>query len=78
MFLKRGVFMLLFGASLFFLSPLPQVSHPFSDGSPTVQSTWCHKQVLFGTISNVFAAFIGNKTEISVEILIVVDNKIRE
>ena len=41
-----------------------------------VQSTWCHKQVLFGMISNVFAAFIGNKTEISVEILIVVDNKI--
>ena len=36
------------------------------------------KRVLFGTISSVFAAFIGNKTEIEVEILIVVDNKIRE
>ena len=61
--------------SIFFPLVL-QVSHPFSDGSPTVQSTWCHKQVLFGTISNVFAAFIGNKTEILVEILIVVVNKI--
>ena len=78
MFLKIGVFMLPLVPVWYFLSPVLQVSHPFSDGSPTVQSTWCHKQVLFGTISNVFAAFIGNKTEISVEILIVVDNKIRE
>ena len=41
-----------------------------------VQSAWCHKQVLFGTISNLFCSFYGNKTEISVEMLIVVGNKI--
>ena len=42
----------------------------------TVQSAWCHKQVLFGTISSVFAAFIGNKTDIEVEMLIVVIAKL--
>ena len=54
----RGIFVAVWPPVLF-LSPVPQVSHPF----PTVAhpSTLCHKQVLFGTISNLFAAFMGIK-----------------
>ena len=58
--LVRGVY----SHPLLFLSPVLQVSHPFPMvGHPYSQLDVTNK-VLFGTISNVFAVFIGNKTEI--------------
>ena len=61
MFLKIGVDMLLFDESLLFLSPVLQVSHPFPMVGHPYSQLGVTNKVLFGTISNVFAAFIGNK-----------------
>ena len=77
MFLKIGVFMLLFGASLFFLSPVLQVSHPFPMVAlPYSQLGVTNKCCLGRFLTSL--QLLWNKTEISVETLIVVDNKIRE
>ena len=76
MFLKIGVFMLpLVPVSIFFPLYYRLVTLfrrlPIRTVNLVSQNKCC-----FGTISNVFAAFIEIKTEIEVEILIVVITKI--
>ena len=76
MFLKIGVFMLPFGASLYFLSPVLQVSHPFPTVAHPYSQLGVTNKCCLGRFLTSLQLLLEIKTEIEVEMLIVVITKL--